>query len=351
MFTQMTTSSQVCLPEGITFTTQAEIDSFQTNYPGCTEIEGNVTISGNNITNLNGLNMVNSIGQSLDLSYNDVLTSLNGLDNLTSLKNLSIENNNLLTNLTGLEGLDSIEGFFGITGNSALTNLTGLDNLRYIGGHLVIEFNGALTSLTGLNNLTSIGSLFQLYGNDALTSLTGLEGLTFIGGSLHIYHNNALLNLSGPDNVDGSSIAALYIMNNSSLSSCAAQCICDFFANPQHGDYEIVQNSPGCNSPEEVEAACGVGFSENHPRQDELTIFPNPVSDQTSITFILEHTDNVKLEIVNMMGQIVAAIIDESLSHGEHQVNWNAEKLPSGIYFFRLTTVSQSSTEKMVVVR
>ena len=32
--------SQGCLPEGITFTTQEQIDNFQTNYPGCTEIEG-----------------------------------------------------------------------------------------------------------------------------------------------------------------------------------------------------------------------------------------------------------------------------------------------------------------------
>ena len=41
---QATAFSQSCLPEGITFTTQAHIDNFQTNYPNCTEIEGNVTI-------------------------------------------------------------------------------------------------------------------------------------------------------------------------------------------------------------------------------------------------------------------------------------------------------------------
>ncbi len=33
-----------CLPEGITFTTQAQIDNFQLNYPGCTEIEGDMKI-------------------------------------------------------------------------------------------------------------------------------------------------------------------------------------------------------------------------------------------------------------------------------------------------------------------
>ena len=48
-------SSQPCLPEGIIFTTQAEIDNFQTSYPGCTEIEGDVTISGDDINNFIGL--------------------------------------------------------------------------------------------------------------------------------------------------------------------------------------------------------------------------------------------------------------------------------------------------------
>ena len=59
---QSTASSQPCLPDGITFQTQAEIDNFQTNYPNCNEIEGDVIISGDSITNLNGLSVVTSIG-------------------------------------------------------------------------------------------------------------------------------------------------------------------------------------------------------------------------------------------------------------------------------------------------
>jgi hypothetical protein len=37
--------SQGCLPEGITFTTQEEIDNFQTNYLGCTRIEGDTAFT------------------------------------------------------------------------------------------------------------------------------------------------------------------------------------------------------------------------------------------------------------------------------------------------------------------
>jgi hypothetical protein len=54
--------SQPCLPEGINFTTQEQIDNFQSNYPGCTDIMGTVLIEGNNITNLDGLNGITVIG-------------------------------------------------------------------------------------------------------------------------------------------------------------------------------------------------------------------------------------------------------------------------------------------------
>ena len=63
LFTNIETNSQSpCLPEGITFTTQEQIDNFQANYPGCTEIEGGLLVQGNNITNLDGLSVITSIG-------------------------------------------------------------------------------------------------------------------------------------------------------------------------------------------------------------------------------------------------------------------------------------------------
>ena len=82
----MNVSSQPCLPEGIMFTTQAQIDNFQTNYPDCSVIEGWVTIfdghSGDNITNLTGLNVLTSIGGDFIIEANDSLNNLTGLGGL-----------------------------------------------------------------------------------------------------------------------------------------------------------------------------------------------------------------------------------------------------------------------------
>lgn len=55
-------SQNSCLPEGIVFESQAQINSFRVNYPGCSEIEGDVTISGNYFSTLNGLIVLTSIG-------------------------------------------------------------------------------------------------------------------------------------------------------------------------------------------------------------------------------------------------------------------------------------------------
>jgi hypothetical protein len=126
--------AQGCFPEGFWFETQGQIDNFQTNYPGCTEIEGSVTIydyySGN-ITNLAGLSVLTSIGSYLEIGGNSSLTTLTGLDNLTSVGgSLYICCNDSLTSLMGLENLTSIMGDLNILENEALTSLTGLDNIQ-----------------------------------------------------------------------------------------------------------------------------------------------------------------------------------------------------------------------------
>ncbi len=93
--------SQSCLSEGITFETQAQIDSFQVNYPNCTQLEGDVTISGSNITNLNGLSVVTSIEGDIEINGNDALTSLTGLENVTSIEGgIEIVKNDALIKLS-----------------------------------------------------------------------------------------------------------------------------------------------------------------------------------------------------------------------------------------------------------
>ena len=255
--------AQGCLPEGITFSTQVQIDSFQINYPGCTEIEGDVSINGTDITNLNGLSVLTSIGGDFTIGVypsgeNISLESLSGLENLTSIGgSLNIDNNPLLkditslsgltyigsglnigsltwkslpvgnpslVSLTGLEGLTSLAGLR-IIGNDSITDLTGLNNLNSIGGTLFISGNNSLTSLLALSGLTFIGGNFQIghyamygpVGNPLLTKITGLEGLTSIGGDL-IFIGSSLINLEGLSNL-ATIGGSLWMQDNFAITS------------------------------------------------------------------------------------------------------------------------------------
>jgi hypothetical protein len=355
------------------FTSQTEINYFPSVYPNCTVIEGNVIISGSDITNLNGLNVVTSIGGNLEITSNDALTSLTRLEGLTSIGgNLEVTSNDNLTSLSGLEGLISIGGYLKISNNFALTSLTGLHGLRSINGSLEILGTWNLCNLTGLEGLTSLGGILHISGNDALTSMTGLDdltstigniyimnnsvltnlnglnALTSIGGGLYITQNDSLTSLTGLDNIDATSIGNLYIKWNYSLSTCEIQSICDYLANNPSGDIQIYNNATGCNSQAEVQAACeGLG-EEGISIADNFTIFPNPFSRNFTINFNQEDQTPVNLVIQNNLGQVVATLVDEPLAPGWHQVNWNAENLPTGVYYYRLKTGNQLISKKII---
>ncbi|MCK9400240.1 MAG: T9SS type A sorting domain-containing protein [Bacteroidales bacterium] len=200
------TQAQSCLPEGITFTTQAQVDSFQVNYPNCSQIEGDVTIGQwdieINITHLNGLSVLNSIGGTLKIWYTDSLTSLTGLEGLTFIGGgLSISVNDALTSLSGLNNVTSIHNEIEIDNNAALTSLTGLNNVTSVGGYIHIQINPVLTSLTGLDNVTSIGGSLWILHNPVLTNLEPLHKVDSIMDFLWIYSNNALTSLEGLENI------------------------------------------------------------------------------------------------------------------------------------------------------
>ena len=212
-----------CLPEGIAFSTQEEIDNFQINYPGCNMIEGDVTICGENITNLNGLSALTSLGGDLSIGVvagifgfyigNPSLANLSALQNLDYVGgSLIIAENDSLTNLQGLENITTIEGDLKIIGNDNIISLSGLDNLSSIEGDFYLGVmsggfepmplgNPSLASLSALENLTTIGNGIRIVGNGSLVNLSGLDNLTSIGGSLLVKSNYGLINLDGLNNL------------------------------------------------------------------------------------------------------------------------------------------------------
>jgi len=232
--------SQSCLPAGITFSNQAAIDSFQSNNPGCTEIEGDVKIEGSNITNLNGLNVLTAFGGDLWVKSSGNLYNLTGLDSITSISGgLKVEGT-VLNNLSGLDQLTTIGGALEIYYHYSLITLAGLEKLTSIGGDLKIGYypyggNHYLISIAALSNVTSIGGNVEIIECHVLPNLSGLEGITSIPGDLIIGQDqiggNAVLNsLSGLDNVTSiggnmsiefnDSVTSVTLLNNLTCIGC-----------------------------------------------------------------------------------------------------------------------------------
>jgi hypothetical protein len=211
--------SQNCVPVAIVFSTQAQIDAFPTDYPGCTIIDGNVGITGSDITNLNGLSQITIIKGSLQLLDCLNLQSLAGLQNLESIGGTfkvnrapllssisqltsfqkiggSVEFENLpqLSNFSGFDLLDTIPGGFIVRNCSGLNSLMGLEGIKVIGESLVLDDIVDLMSLSELSNLEKVGLdlIVQASRSNDLTkttSLIGLNNVTEIGGDLTLLGN------------------------------------------------------------------------------------------------------------------------------------------------------------------
>lgn len=335
---QTTVISQQCLPYGIIFTTQMQIDSFQINYPNCSEIEGDVFISGSNISDLQGLNVVTSV-RALVIEETDSLQNLIGLENLITIRGtLEIWNTNSLQSLEGLENISLIGGGMEISSNALLESLTSFFDLDSIGFHLNICHNAVLTSLTGLNINTVERSIY-IENNPSLTSLSALENITSIGGSLFVVGNALLENLNGLDNIAYNSITKLRIMNNTTLSNCAVKSICEYLADP-NGTIEIQGNSSGCNNQTEVEEECIASIPKLLSKND-ISIYPNPAKGEI---FVLNKEGIVinKVTIFNQLGQSVLHQIKTS-------GNIDISILGQGMYIIELTSNKFKIRNKLII--
>ena len=79
--------------------------------------------------------------------------------------------------------------------------------------------------------------------------------------------------------------------------------------------------------------------------------YPNPFNPSTTIKFNLAKAGFASLKLYDVLGKEVAAFINGELETGPHQVNFDASNLPSGTYFYTLTSGSFTETRKMMFLK
>lgn len=80
--------------------------------------------------------------------------------------------------------------------------------------------------------------------------------------------------------------------------------------------------------------------------------YPNPFNPSTVIKFNLAEASKVSLKIYNSLGQLVDVLVNnESLEAGRYEKLFDASKLTSGVYFYKLETPNYLSIKKMVLIK
>ena len=83
----------------------------------------------------------------------------------------------------------------------------------------------------------------------------------------------------------------------------------------------------------------------------QLSNYPNPFTNRTTIELNIPQSGFVRLSIVDFTGKEIQTLISKQLLSGTHQYEWNAARLPNGIYFLRLETNGISETRKLMILK
>jgi hypothetical protein len=79
--------------------------------------------------------------------------------------------------------------------------------------------------------------------------------------------------------------------------------------------------------------------------------YPNPFNPVTNIRFSIPNSGSVKLVVFDILGREVITLLNEVKPAGNYLVDFDASKLSSGVYFYRLTSGSFTETKKMLLVK
>ncbi len=136
------------------------------------------------------------------------------------------------------------------------------------------------------------------------------------------------------------------------------------FADPDNGDFTLPAGSPLLTFGSDGQAIGDPRWATNAPStvkpESDLMApvtfslsqnYPNPFNPETNIAFSLAKSGRSNLSVFDLLGREVAVLVNGNLSAGEHSIVFDASQLPSGVYFYRLSSSGKTLTQKMLLMR
>jgi len=257
------------------------------------------------------------------------------------------------------------------------------------GGSMTISHSSFLANKA---NLSKGGAIYGALADILMTNCTLASNSADLGGGIYLLNTDAAL-----DNV----IIAFCTLgeaigSNASLPEDPVLSCCDVFGNAG-GDWvgciagqDSVRNnmeedplfcSAGSTAPHPLmlqsDSPCAPGASvcgqvgafgvgcgpstknsllRNRPETRLAQNVPNPFNPLTTIVFSLQKTCPVRLEVFDLRGRMIRLLVEGNRPSGRHEVSWrgdnsHGERVPSGVYFYRLVTPGYFETRRMILLK
>jgi len=309
-------------PNGdVVLNSQKAVDLYAKLFSNCNTVEGNLIISGADITSIDKLQFVTTINGDLLIEECPLLMSINGLQNIHTINGvLKIFNMNNLTTLTWLNG----------------------ENIGSVGGNVVIRHNEKLTNISSLLGLHTINGHLLIGWNDLLNDLTGINQLEYVTRKVIINDNGSLRNCK----------AVCYLLNEGEVNN----------------GFVFEDNKPGCNTINQVQKSCASSrnmfdiLASNLTEKDKsiplntvsleakketFTIFPNPSKGNCFIQLNAES----KAQTISIRD--IKGVLLKEISIGPAQQNIavpiDLNGHPPGLYFVQLKSALGIQSKKVVL--
>ena len=267
-----------------------------------------------------------------------------------------IRNNHIGTDVSGTAGLPNHS--FGVAlFNGASHNIIGPDNqiaFNDLAGVLV-DGSNSITSTVGntitTNSITGNGSkgIFNFRGGNTelmppiilVATSIQVSGTSGPGQTIEIFtdENDQGKVYLGSTVANGSGDFTLMLSSVPSLPFVTATCT-DSEGNTS--EFSLAVKVLLVNVEGAIDIAKTYILSQN---------FPNPFNPTTTIRFGISEKGNVRLSVLNILGEEISVLLNEEKEAGYHSIDFNGSDLPSSVYFYRIQAGNFIDTKKMLLLK
>jgi photosystem II stability/assembly factor-like uncharacterized protein len=226
-----------------------------------------------------------------------------------------------------------------IDGGANWYEFTDLDGIRITGLSLLNAGFGFAVGESGL--------IMEYY--DSL--YVPVELISFIGEST--WHTASEINNKGFEIERKESESSIwknidFVQGNGTTTEEHSYSYTDIIDNPGYYYYRLKQ----VDYNGEFEYSKFIEVKVNTPFQFSLLQnYPNPFNSSTTISYQIPKDEFVALKVYDVLGNEVKTLVEESKKAGYYTITFSATDLSSGIYFYKLTTETNSSTKKLILLK